>query len=64
MYQQAQQWEYHTETEIGGSVLSKEFLNDLGKRGWELVTVVPVTSVGGESGLDYIFKRPVEKIPI
>jgi hypothetical protein len=32
-------------------------LNDLGKDGWELVTVIPLTSAGSITGKQFILKR-------
>lgn len=58
-------WEYHI-VEIPNGILEEEF-NDLGERGWELVSVVPVNKVKyiagvrvDSSSMVYYFKRLVK----
>jgi len=47
------QWEYHRMKTRDTSGVPATTLNELGKLGWELVSVFPI-----HAELNYIFKRP------
>ena len=55
-------WEYKHRT--GHKLLDAEAMNEMGKEGWELVTVVPeiqaLSSMGGVTHFTSIFKRAKE----
>ena len=46
-----QQWEYHT-TDIRLSELQDTALNDLGKKGWEVFSVVRLPALNSQQGDD------------
>ena len=58
-------WEYKLEINLGeqnaeiGAPDTTEVLNDLGADGWELVSVVEVTTKTGGHNMAFYFKRPV-----
>jgi len=63
-------WEYHilvrgcrsdsTSVRVASEEHAKE-LNDLGEKGWELVSMIPAPHDGELWSVSYVFKRPKEK---
>jgi hypothetical protein len=62
MHSKTAQWEYKI-VSLADSDNAQAKINELGKEGWMLVTVEPVSYQGGEPASvyvsHYIFKRPI-----
>lgn len=58
-------WEWRIEVEgktLKGFSQITKYMNELGSQGWELLTVMPINWVGGETNAFQMFlKRPMSK---
>jgi NADPH:quinone reductase-like Zn-dependent oxidoreductase len=50
-------WEYKVVVDQPGGTTAEQLLNQMGRDGWELVSVVAVQREGATNGV-YFFKRP------
>lgn len=58
-----QNWEYKVEINLdreGGAEHAENELDKLGLFGWELVSVVEVSTKSGGTNLAFFFKRPID----
>lgn len=55
-------WEYHRERLQPGKLKDEDAkLNELGRKGWELVSVVPIVQAGSATNVHAFFKRTLER---